>query len=180
WADNRQLDVLVRALANTPVVRATNAEGMNLLSEREMQVVRCLSEGLTNREIAERLNLSQHTIKNYLFRVFDKLGVSSRVELLSMTLTRSSNSQGVAIGKKTTPYSREESDLIEDLAKAGLPAAQLALAQLYLARRNGSQDLVDAYMWYLVAIERAAQAKDLITTLMTPAQIEEATRKAAA
>ncbi len=180
WADNRQLDVLVRALANTPVVRATNAEGMNLLSEREMQVVRCLSEGLTNREIAERLNLSQHTIKNYLFRVFDKLGVSSRVELLSMTLTRSSNSQGVAIGKKTTPYSREESDLIEDLAKAGLPAAQLALAQLYLARRNGSQDLVDAYMWYLVAIERAAQAKDLITNLMTPAQIEEATRKAAA
>src|SRR5262249_32400061 len=58
WANSHQLDVIVRALANTPVIRATNADGVNLLSERELQVVHCLSEGLTNREIAERLNLS--------------------------------------------------------------------------------------------------------------------------
>ena len=49
---------------------------MNLLSKREAEVVRCLAEGLTNREIADRLGLSQHTIKNHLFRIFDKLGVS--------------------------------------------------------------------------------------------------------
>lgn len=179
WANTRQLDVLVRALANTPIIRATNADGVNLLSERELQVVRCLSEGLTNREIAERLNLSQHTVKNYLFRVFEKLGVSSRFELLSMTLTRSASTQS-ADTKKQNGYSREESDLIEDLAHAGLPAAQLALAQVYLARRNGPQDLVDAYMWYLVAIERAGKAKDFITSLLTPEQLEESRRNAAA
>jgi len=39
-----------------------------------MDVVHCLAEGLTNREIAERLGLSQHTDQEYLFRVFDKLG----------------------------------------------------------------------------------------------------------
>jgi len=39
-------------------------------------------EGLSNREIARNLDLSEHTIKNYLFRIFDKLGVSSRTELL--------------------------------------------------------------------------------------------------
>ena len=177
WANSDQLDILVRALANTPVIRATNADGVNLLSERELQVVRCLSEGLTNREIAERLSLSQHTVKNYLFRVFEKLGVSSRVELLSMTLTRSASAP--ASLSKRDGHSPEESDLIEDLAYAGLPAAQLALAQVFLARRSGPQDLVDAYMWYLVAIERAVKAKDFITNLLTPEQLEESKRKAA-
>ena len=179
WANSHQLDVMVRALANAPTIRATNADGVNLLSERELQVVRSLSEGLTNREIAERLNLSQHTVKNYLFRVFEKLGVSSRVELLSMTLTRSSSTQS-SDAKKDNGYSHEESNLIEDLAEAGLPAAQLALAQVYLARRDSPQDLVDAYMWYLIAIERAGQAKDFITNMLTPAQLEESRRKAAA
>jgi len=60
---------------------------LNLLSKRELEVVRGLCEGLTNREIAERLGLSQHTIKNYLPRLFDKLGVSGRVELLFKALT---------------------------------------------------------------------------------------------
>jgi len=181
WANSHQLEVLVRALANNPTIRATNADGLNLLSERELQVVHCLSEGLTNREIAERLDLSQHTVKNYLFRVFEKLGVSSRVELLSMTLTRSASAHSAqaADAKKNNRYSPQESDLIEDLAHAGLPAAQLALAQVYLARRNEPQDLVDAYMWYLVAIERAAKAKDFITSLLTPEQLEESRRKAA-
>src|SRR6202163_972780 len=78
----------VEALASSPVLRAVDANGLSLLSKREMDVVRSLAEGLTNREIAERLGLSQHTIKNYLFRVYDKLGVSSRLELLFMTLTQ--------------------------------------------------------------------------------------------
>ena len=73
---------------SSPTVRAVDANGLNLLSKRELEVVRCLAEGLTNREIADRLGLSQHTIKNYLFRVFDKLGVSSRLELLFMTLAQ--------------------------------------------------------------------------------------------
>ncbi len=179
WANSQQLDVLVRALADSPVVRATNADGLDLLSERELQVVHCLAEGLTNREIAERLHLSQHTVKNYLFRVFDKLGVSSRVELLSMTLTRSSSSSMKSNQNRSNGYSPEESDMIEKLADAGLPAAQLALAQLYLARRNGPEDLVDAYMWYLIAIERAGKAKDFITNMMSSSQLEEAARKAA-
>ena len=47
----------MEALASAPALRAVNADGMNLLSKRELQVVRCLAEGLTNREIAERLKL---------------------------------------------------------------------------------------------------------------------------
>jgi DNA-binding NarL/FixJ family response regulator len=88
WANSEQVAFAVEALAASPVVRAVDANGLSLLSKREMDVVRSLAEGLTNREIAERLGLSQHTIKNYLFRVYDKLGVSSRLELLFMTLTQ--------------------------------------------------------------------------------------------
>jgi two-component system, NarL family, nitrate/nitrite response regulator NarL len=88
WANSEQMTFAVEALATSPTLRAVDANGLSLLSKREMDVVRSLAEGLTNREIADRLGLSQHTVKNYLFRVYDKLGVSSRLELLFMTLTQ--------------------------------------------------------------------------------------------
>jgi len=182
WASMQALRIAVEALASSPTVRAVNASGMKLLSERELQVVRCIAEGLTNREIAERLKLSQHTIKNYLFRIFDKVGVSSRVELLFMTLSQS----GAGHALLDTPKgmhtgegdSADESALLKKAAEAGLPAAQLALAQLYLARRRDADDIVNAYTWYLVATERAFQSRGSMTKLMTAQQIEEAKQKA--
>ncbi|MFZ0420441.1 MAG: response regulator transcription factor [Candidatus Sulfotelmatobacter sp.] len=87
WANSEQLSDAINALASAPHVRAIDARGMSLLSKREADVVSSLAEGLTNREIAERLGLSQHTVKNHLFRIFDKLGVSNRTELLFMTLS---------------------------------------------------------------------------------------------
>ena len=44
-------------------------------------MVRLVLQGIVNREIADTHHLSEHAIKNYLFRIFDKLGVSNRVEL---------------------------------------------------------------------------------------------------
>jgi DNA-binding NarL/FixJ family response regulator len=52
------------------------------LTAREWQVVKSAALGMQNKEIARQLGLSEHTVKNYLFRVFEKLGVSNRVELL--------------------------------------------------------------------------------------------------
>jgi DNA-binding NarL/FixJ family response regulator len=53
-----------------------------LLTGREEQVVALVSDGLSNREVARELSLSEHTVKKYLFRIFDKLGISTRVELV--------------------------------------------------------------------------------------------------
>lgn len=183
WANSHQLAIAMDALASSPTVRAVNAEGMNLLSDRELQVVQCLAEGMTNREIAQRLELSQHTVKNYFFRIFDKLGVSSRVELLFMSLSQAATEQAslprsASEGANGQKYSRYESDVLKKSAEAGLPAAQLALAQMYLTRRSDPQDLVDAYMWYLIATECAMQARGFITKMLTLEQIEEAKRKA--
>ena len=44
--------------------------------------MRLVAEGMRNQEIAVKLNLREHTVRNYLFRIFEKLGISSRVELV--------------------------------------------------------------------------------------------------
>ena len=51
-----------------------------MLSEREIDVVRFLSEGLTNQQIAERLSLSPHTIARHLANARGKLGAANRAE----------------------------------------------------------------------------------------------------
>src|SRR5947209_1307389 len=84
WASSTEMLFALDVLASSPSISAVDHRGMSLLTDREMEVVTCLAEGLTNREIGERLGLSRHTVKNYLFRIFDKVGVSSRVELLHL------------------------------------------------------------------------------------------------
>jgi DNA-binding NarL/FixJ family response regulator len=58
------------------------ASGEKLLTSREEQVVALVSDGLSNRNVATELGISEHTVKKYLFRIFDKLGISNRVELV--------------------------------------------------------------------------------------------------
>ena len=82
WADTEQLNYLMDLISEVPSLRVLNSAGTSLLTPREEQVVALVAEGLSNREIARELNLSEHTIKKYLFRIFEKLGVSTRVELV--------------------------------------------------------------------------------------------------
>lgn len=82
WASSKELRYLLDALGDALPLRVIDAKGAELLSRREQEVVRCVAEGMSNREIAQRLGLTEHTVKNYLFRIFDKLGVSKRVEVV--------------------------------------------------------------------------------------------------
>jgi DNA-binding NarL/FixJ family response regulator len=82
WIGNTELEYVFEALVQTRLLRVVNPDGLNLLSRREEEVMRLVAEGLGNREIADQMNLSEHTVKNYLFHIFDKLGISNRVELV--------------------------------------------------------------------------------------------------
>jgi DNA-binding NarL/FixJ family response regulator len=86
WADSSQLELIVQALREMKPLRIVSATGASLLTKREEQIVRMVAEGLPNCDISKSLGLSPHTVKNYLFRIYNKLGISNRVELLLYAL----------------------------------------------------------------------------------------------
>jgi two-component system nitrate/nitrite response regulator NarL len=171
WANTRQMEALVHALASSHNIRAVDAQGLNLLSKREMEVVCCVAQGMSNREIAERLHVSQHTVKNCLFRIFDKLGVSNRVELLFMTISQENFAQSALdyfVDERGYMSLRDEATLIacQKAATEGVLMAQVTLIQFYSARRASSSDALNAYFWCSVASKRLAQtSKDAAKTL---------------
>ena len=87
WASSAEVQYLLEALARAAPLRSILQRRTAMLSPREQDVVRLVAEGLTNREISHQLRLSEHTIKNYVFRVYDKLGVSNRVELALFSIS---------------------------------------------------------------------------------------------
>jgi DNA-binding NarL/FixJ family response regulator len=82
WISNEHLQYLVDSINRVQSLRVVDSCGLNLLTAREEQVVALVADGLSNRDIAHELHLSEHTVKKYLFRIFEKVGVSSRVELV--------------------------------------------------------------------------------------------------
>jgi len=88
WANSAELEYLLDALADPLPIETSTSLSSRPLSKREEEIAHMVAEGFSNRQISERLDLSEHTIKNYLFRVFEKLGVSTRVELTLYALKR--------------------------------------------------------------------------------------------
>ncbi len=82
WASSADLQQVLGALEKAMPLRCVNSKGEALLTRREQEIVPLVAQGLTNKDISLRLNVSEHTIKNHLFRIYEKLGISSRVELI--------------------------------------------------------------------------------------------------
>jgi len=183
WANSQELHLVVEALAASPTSSAVNAQGMEQLSKREMEVVTTVAQGLTNREIAKRLGLSEHTVKNYLFRVYDKLGVSSRIELLFMTLSRSDSSESdtSTASKNGLDQESQSASILagyQRAAEQGVPAAQLELARYYWTRRSDSRDLVQAYKWYLIVTSQLSRTSENVARALTMDQLTQAEQMA--
>jgi DNA-binding NarL/FixJ family response regulator len=88
WVNNQDVEHLLNALTHIKPLHLSKSDGMPLLTRREEDVVRLVADGLKNREIAQRLKVKEHSIRNYIYRIFEKLGVSSRVELFLYAFSR--------------------------------------------------------------------------------------------
>jgi DNA-binding NarL/FixJ family response regulator len=79
WLDSRMSNGVINA------VSASSKSGARiekpLLSDREMEIVEQVARGFQNKEIGQKLSISEQTVKNHLHNIFDKLGVSDRLEL---------------------------------------------------------------------------------------------------
>jgi two-component system nitrate/nitrite response regulator NarL len=91
WADNKALRFLIDTFVRSKPPEAGSVKRANLLTKREEGVVQLVADGLTNRDISQQLNLSENTVRNYLFRIFNKLGTSNRLELALYSITQRKN-----------------------------------------------------------------------------------------
>jgi len=189
WANNDELTFVVEALVSSTLPRLTAAGNAVLLTPREQKVVSLVAEGLTNRQIADELNLSQHTIKNHLFRMFEKLEVSTRVELVFAALGhRDAVTSYPITPEEPGDFRGDDSALFEWYSRAAehlFPFAQLKVGEMHLNGRGTTKDPVSACMWFSLSeetgkrISEASKAsRQSLQSRMTAAQIAEAGRRA--
>jgi DNA-binding NarL/FixJ family response regulator len=187
WANTEEMRLVLEALTYAVPPRLVNANGTDLLTQREQDVVRCLAEGLSNREVAKRLKISEHTVKNYLFHIFDKLGVSSRVEVVLYA-----SGQRMLVKKHADPEMEHHSltdtqEILDSLlqgAKLGFPGSQFNLGCLYREGKACPADPVSAYVWFETArltsegmVAKSREARDRMAGSLTPQQLLEAKRR---
>lgn len=79
---------------------------MKTLTDRERQIMRLVSEGLSNKAIGRRLNIADGTIKVHLHHVFQKLQVSNRTVLAALALARVGTSSALGPKKRRPRFRR--------------------------------------------------------------------------
>ena len=100
WLDRTTTAEVIRRLAKKSVggpaagARLGLREQGGALSTREREIVTLVAQGFKNKEMAERMFISEQTVKNHLHNIFDKLGVSDRLELALYAIHHNLHEQG--------------------------------------------------------------------------------------
>ena len=87
WLGEQQVDGLVNSLHQLVREQASPDHKNYALTRREVEVLRLIVDGCSNREIATTFGLSEETVKRHLSNIFDKVGVSTRLELALFALS---------------------------------------------------------------------------------------------
>jgi DNA-binding NarL/FixJ family response regulator len=80
WIDNQSISWVIEAY-RSQASSLTNPRVQPKLSKKELAIISCITRGMRNKEIAYQIGTTEQVIKNYLRKVYDKLGVSDRLEL---------------------------------------------------------------------------------------------------
>ena len=88
WLDSHTTAAVIRQFVanddsppSAPQATAPRDRERSPLSQREREIVALVAQGFKNKEMAEKMFISEQTVKNHLHNIFDKLGVSDRLEL---------------------------------------------------------------------------------------------------
>jgi len=98
WLDSYTTAAVMRQFAapsRAPVGFDRGARERTPLSQREREIVALVAQGFKNKEIAERMFISEQTVKNHLHNVFDKLGVADRLELALYAIHKGIYTEGI-------------------------------------------------------------------------------------
>jgi DNA-binding NarL/FixJ family response regulator len=175
WANSTEGEYLLDAVRSTPFCDAVDR--FSTLSKREVEVIEAAVTGHTNKEIAHKLGLSGHTIKNYLFSVFEKLGVSNRVELLCLLLEERKDLEKRALKRLV----HGEAHRLEPFVKAaedGFILAQFVVGMAHLDGCGIQKSDDSAYYWLRVTeqnsfeiLQRSRIISEQIKQRMQPEEI---------
>jgi DNA-binding NarL/FixJ family response regulator len=159
WAGREQAQYLLETIRRTPSCDGLEDGKLRMLSKRELQVAEHAAQGKSNKQIADELKLSEHTVKNYLFRVFEKLGVASRFELLFLLFNER---KGSVPNRAATFDASDPKHSVESYLKAaeeGFIAAQYLVGLAHLEGCGIEKNRRSAYYWLRMAEENSRELR---------------------
>jgi DNA-binding NarL/FixJ family response regulator len=138
WASQAHSEFLLEALRSTPSYEGIETGEIDQLSRREVQVADHAAQGESNKQIADRLGLSEHTVKNYLFHVFKGSGQATSPGGLSL---------GNDVSQPIGAYLKA--------AEEGVVAAQFIAGLAHLEGYGIEKNERSAYYWLRMAEENS-------------------------
>lgn len=121
WLDSQGIEWVLQAY-RTQGTRPTTGKTRVQLSPKESLIVSCVTQGMKNKEIAVRVGTTEQVVKNYLRKVYDKLGVADRLELALFCLNNrvtDRNGKSVPVAEAQAPAPAEAPESAPTAAPPG-------------------------------------------------------------
>jgi DNA-binding NarL/FixJ family response regulator len=186
WANCVETEYLLEAARNTPSCDGIDNDKVGMLSKREIQVAEGAAQGFSNKQIADQFRLSEHTVKNYLSRVFEKLGVSNRFELLFLLFNEGNGLSSRRAGPNLSGLGNPIEVYLR-AAEEGYAAAQFIVGLAHLEGEGVEKNGHSAYYWLRMAEENSSAVRQRsraltqnLRTKIKPGEIERLERRVAA